>query len=183
MNKIRFRNFSSVPLFALVLVIFFGIAFAYLDYNFILFDTIPFREAKPPILANLYAYDLLVFIPVLVVLAFNPLICEFLWKDKGTVSIRRSFAFGAASFLLGLIIKDAGWYLFRAIAPVASDPLAFQWIRPSDYTATILGYAEILGLRIPLWYIALSPLIIAIFVSLVISPNKILKEKTLPLNT
>ena len=179
MNKTRFRNFSFAPLFAIVLVIFFAIAFAYVDYNFILFDTIPLREAKPPTLANLYNYDLLVFIPALVIFSFNPLIYQLLWKDRGTISLRRPIAFGTASFLLGLIIKDAGWYLYRAIAPVASDPLAYQWIRPSDYTATILGYAEILGLRIPLWYIAFSPLIIAIFVSLVISPSKALKEKGL----
>ncbi len=177
-KKSKLQNFPAVHFLAILLVVFFAFTFAYLDYNFVLFDTIPFREAKPPMLANLYTYDLFAFLPALAIFAFSPLIYQFLWKGRSSISLRRPFAFGVASFMLSLVLKDAAWYLFRAIAPVASDPLAYQWIRPSDYTATILGYAEILGFRIPLWYIALSPLIIAIFTSLIISPPQNLKETT-----
>lgn len=154
---------------AFLIVIFFALAFAYLEYNYILFDTIPFREAKPPVIANLYSYDLVVFIPALTVFSFYPFILQALRKKRP--ALRRPAAFGAASLLLSLILKDAAWYLFRTLAPLASDTLAHQWIRPLDSTATFLGYAEILGLRIPLWYVALSPLIIAIFISLRISQN------------
>ena len=176
-ERTRLIKLPKNNVIALIVVIFFALAFAFLEYNYILFDTIPLREAKPPAIANLYSYDLIVFIPALIMFSFYPLIYQTLQRKR--IPLRRPTAFGVASLLLSLIIKDAGWYLFRALAPVASDPLAHQWIRPSDYTATLLGYAEILGLRIPLWYIALSPLIIAIFVSLIISQNTSQKENAL----
>lgn len=161
------KRIPRTQILTLLVVIFFAFAFAYLEYNYILFDTIPFREAKPPAIANLYGYDLLVFIPALAVFSFSPFLHRALKRKHA--SLRRSFAFGLGSFLMSLIIKDASWYLFRTVAPIASDPLAYQWIRPLDYSATVLGYADILGARIPLWYIALLPLIVAIFVSLRIS--------------
>ena len=174
------KRFPKNHLVAILVVVFFAFAFAYLEYNYILFDSIPFREAKPPIIANLYSYDLLVFVPALTMFSFYPLIYRVLSNKKYSVSLRRPAAFGIASLLLSLILKDAAWYLFRTLAPVASDPLAHQWVRPSDYTATILGYAEIFGLRIPLWYLALLPLVTAVFISLRISRNTNPREDTLP---
>ena len=159
----KMKKIPKNNVIAFLIVIFFAFAFAYLEYNYILFDTIPFREAKPPVIANLYSYDLVVFIPALTIFSFYPFIYKALRKKRP--ALRRPAAFGVASLLLSLILKDAAWYLFRTLAPVASDSLAHQWIRPLDSTATFLGYAEILGLRIPLWYVALSPLIIPIFIS------------------
>ena len=171
------KSLSKYYTISLIVVVFFAVAFAFLEYNYVLFDTIPFREAKPPAVANLYGYDLIVFLPALFIFSFYPLINQVL--QKGRQSLRRPVAFGVACLLLSLVLKDAAWYMFRALFPVASDPLAYQWIRPSDYTATLLGYAEIVGFRIPLWYIALTPLIVAIFISLIISQNIIQKEDNL----
>ena len=171
------KPFSKYYIITLIVVVFFAVAFAFLEYNYILFDTIPFREAKPPAVANLYVYDLLVFLPALFIFSFYPLINQVL--QKGRQSLRRPVAFGVACLLLSLVLKDAGWYMFRALFPVVSDPLAYQWIRPSDYTATLLGYADFVGFRIPLWYIALTPVIVAIFISLIISQNIIQKEDSL----
>ncbi len=168
-EKKRIKSIPIKNVIVFVIVMFFAFAFAYLEYNYILFDTIPFREAKPPVIANLYSYDLVVFIPALTIFSFYPFIYQALRKKR--TALRRPAAFGVASLLLSLILKDAAWYLFRTLAPVASDTLAHQWIRPLDSTATFLGYAEILGLRIPLWYVAFSPLIIAIFISLRISQH------------
>ncbi len=173
MNRLT-GKIPKIYALTILFVIFFSLAFAYLEYNYILFDTIPFREAKPPLIANLYIYDLIVFISALTIFSFYPFINQVVRNSR--ISLRRPLTFGAGSLLLSLVLKDASWCMFRAVAPVGSDPLAYQWIRPLDYTATVLGYAEIAGLRIPLWYLALTPFIIAIFVSLRISQNLDSKE-------
>ena len=170
-------SLSKYYIITLLVVVFFAVAFAFLEYNYILYDAIPFREAKPPAIANLYGYDLLVFLPALFIFSFYPLINQVL--QKGKQSLRRPIAFGVACLLTSIVLKDAAWYMFRALFPVTSDPLAYQWIRSSDYTANLLGFADFVGFRIPLWYIALSPLIVAIFISLIINQNTLQKEDNL----
>lgn len=167
----RLRNFSKDNILTVFVAILFALAFAYLEYNYILVDGVPYREARSPVIANLYGYDLLIFIPALALFSFYPLIWQALTKGLSSANLRIFIAVGVGSFLLSLVLKDASWYLLRAFSPISSDPLAHQWIRPSDYTASLLGSAEIWGLRIPLWYIALSPLIIAIFISLRITQS------------
>ena len=162
----RLKGSSSEHILTVATVILFALAFAYLEYYYILVDGVPYREAMTPVIANLYGYDLLIFIPALALFSFYPLIRQAMTKSMTPANPRTTIAIGLGSFLLSLILKDATWYLFRSFAPVYSDPLAHQWIRPSDYTASLLGYADIWGLRIPLWYIVLSPIIIAIFISL-----------------
>ena len=169
-NHNRLKNFPLYNIFAMLTVIFFTIVFAHLEYNYILFNSIPYREAKAPSLVNFYTYDIYIFLPALSILAFYPLIYNFLTRPR-TSTIRRTLALGIGNFLLGIILKDLFWFLFRTFTPISSDPLSHKWIKPSDFTATLLGYAEILGIRIPLWYIALSPIIISIFLSLIISQN------------
>ena len=165
------KNAQKLFILTVFVIVFFSFAFAYLEYNYFLVDGTPYREAKTPIIASLYSYDLFIFIPALALFSFYPLIWQVFSRKIISKSVRKITALGVGSFLLGVVIKDASWHLLRAIVPISTDPLAHQWIRPTDSTATFMGYAEIFGLRIPLWYLALLTLITAIFISLLISQN------------
>jgi hypothetical protein len=169
-------NFPPIYIAALLAVILFSTAGAYLEYNFILLDGLPYREAQLPALGFLYVHDLVFFVPMLLLLAFTPTIYFKLSKQplKGQ-TLRRNFALGLGSAMIGLILRDACWFLIRTVAPIASDPLAYQWIKPSDYTASFIGSVQ-LGATIPLWYVAFLPPIIATLISLMItSPESVSK--------
>ena len=168
-NK-RLRNFPETYIAAVLVVIFFSLVGAYLEYNYFLLDGLPFREVKPPTIGFLYNYDLIFFIPITIMFAFAPIIYQLLTKHSFIdQSLKRPLALGIGTTMLGLILKDAGWFLIRVTAPLLTDPLAHQWIRPSDYTASFIGSAQILGLTLPLWYLALVPPIVALLISLVIT--------------
>ncbi len=172
-RKIRLlQNFPPAFIIALVSVTLLAVASAWLEYNFIQIDSLPYREAKPPTAAFLYPYQLVVFLPFLLLLAFYPVIGQTITKTRPTMNLKRPIALGLGAILLGLILQDLFWFLFRTLAPYATDPLAHQWIRPTDYSATFLGYAQIAGVIVPLWYIAFLPLIIAAIVSLIVSPSQ-----------
>jgi hypothetical protein len=147
-----------------------AIGSAWLEYSYIQIEALPYREAKTPTIAFLYPYQLAVFLPFLALLAFYPLLSQTITKTHPSATLKRPIALGIGTLLLSLILQDGFWFLFRTLAPIATDPLAHQWIRPTDYTATFIGYAQIAGLIIPLWYIALLPLILAAIISLLISP-------------
>ena len=164
------RNFPATYIVAILSASLLAIGSAWLEYAFIQNETLPYREAKAPTLAFFYPYQLAVFLPLLALLAFYPFINQALTKTRSFSSLKRPITLGIGSFLLSVIFEDGFWFLFRAIAPTATDPLAHQWIRTSDYTVGLLGYAQISGLIIPLWYIALFPIILAAIISLLISP-------------
>ncbi len=167
----RLRNLPLIYLLTIIVVVLFSFGAAYLEYNYILFSDLPYREAKPPFFGTLYGYQFVLFIPVLVWLAFQPFIQQTFQRIRSSGALRRTLALGVAGSLLGLMLEDAGWFLFRLLSPVASDPLAHQWIRASDYTASMIGYATILGVVIPLWYFVLLTPVAAIIVALIISPS------------
>jgi len=164
------RNFPPTYVLAVLSAALSAIGSAWLEYNFIQDQGMPFRETNPPTIAFLYPYQLAVFLPLLALLAFYPSINQALTKTSSFSSLKRPVALGIGTLSLSIIFQDGFWFLLRALAPIAADPLAHQWIRPSDYTAGFLGYAQIAGLIIPLWYIVLLPIILAAIVSLLISP-------------
>ena len=169
MAERRLRGIPLIYLLSVLIVIFFAFASAYLEYYYVLVQSVPYREARQPVLGNFYSYDFVFFLPLQLFFAFQPIIYQFFAVRRSSANLRRLFALGLASSFLGLILRDASWFLFRTFAPLSADPLGHQWIRPSDYTSSVLGYAIIFGLTVPLWYIALLPPIIAIFVSLLIA--------------
>ena len=172
MTRRRLRNFPETYVAAVLAVIFFTIVGAYIEYNFFLIEGLPFREVRQPAVGFLYSYDLMFFVPMIILISFAPLIYQILTKHLRDQNLKRPFGLGIGAALLGLILKDAGWFLFRAASPLLTDPLAHQWIRSSDYTASFIGSAQILGLTLPLWYLAFVPPIVALFVSLIITePN------------
>jgi len=165
--NLRFKYIATI-----ILVIFASIVSANLEYNFILLDALPYREARQPTMGVFYYYHLEAIIPLIGLLAFQPFIYEVLSKTRSSEGLRTTFALGVGSLLLGLILEDTGWFVFRLFTPLSSDPLAYQWIRPSDYTASFVGYANIFGLIVPLWYMILIPPIVAILVALLIIPHR-----------
>ena len=167
----RLRNLPISYFLTTVAVVVFSLGAAYLEYNYILFDSVPYREAELPAFGIFYNYQFLLFFPILVWLAFQPFIQQIMLKVRSSEDIRRTLALGLANAFLGIMLEDAGWFFFRLVAPVASDPLAYQWIRPSDYTSSAIGFASILGAVIPLWYFVLLIPVAAIFAALVISPS------------
>ena len=164
------QNFPLPYVLAILSTSLSAIGFAWLEYNFIQNEGLPFREATSPTIAFLYPYQLAVFLPLNVLLAFYPAISQALTKTSSFSSLKRPATLGIGILSLSIVFQDSFWFLFRALTPIAADPLAHQWIRPSDYTAGFLGYAQIAGLLIPLWYIVLFPIILAAIVSLLISP-------------
>lgn len=167
----RVRNLPFSYMLTVVVVILFSFAAAYLEYNYILFDGLPYREAVQPVLGSWYNYHLVFFLPILAWLAFQPFINQVIQKVRSSENFRRTSALGLASVFLGVILEDVGWFLLRFLAPLRSDPLAHQWIRGSDYTSSVIGYATIFGTAIPLWYFVLLTPAVAIFIALIISPR------------
>ena len=168
--RIRLQNFPLSYIVTVLAVILFAFALTYLEYNFVLQDMIPYREAHTPDVAWLYSYQITIFLPMLIFIAIQPLIQQIYGKTQPKTPLRRPVALAIACLMLGTIILDMSWFLFRTLTPLATDPLANQWIRPTDYTAAFIGQAQIFTLTLPLWYIAFLPPIIAIFVALIISP-------------
>ena len=168
--RIRLQNFPLSYVVTVIAVILFGFALTYLEYNFVLQDMIPYREAHTPDFAWLYSYQIAIFLPILIFIAIQPLIQQIYGKFQLKTPLRRPIALAIGCLLLGTIVIDMSWFLFRALTPIATDPLANQWIRPTDYSAALIGYAQIFTVILPLWYIAFLPPIIAIFVALIISP-------------
>ncbi|MFX0199258.1 MAG: hypothetical protein ACFFCW_24305 [Candidatus Hodarchaeota archaeon] len=155
-----------------VIVVLVSVLFANLEYNYIQRESLPYREARKPLVGIFYPYHLEAFIPLIALLAFQPFIHEMLLKRRRSkAGLRMSFALGVGNLLIGLLLVDSVWFMFRVFAPLDSDPLANQWIRPSDYTASIMGYTVILGVTVPLWYMILIPPIIVIFLALLITPH------------
>ena len=152
-------------------MVLFSFAMAYLEYNFVLFDVLPYREAVQPSFGSWYAYHFVFFLPVLMWVGFQPFISQLLLKASSSEAFRKAFALGLAGLFLGVILEDVGWFLFRLLAPLSSDPLAHQWIRSTDYTSSVIGYATIAGAVIPLWYFVLLIPIVAILIALVIGPR------------
>ena len=166
------QNFPPAYVLAILSAILLAIAFSWLEYNFINIESLPYREARPPTVAFLYPYQLAVCLPFLLLLAFYPLLTQITPKRQASGNLRRPIALGIGTLLLCLVIQDGFWFLLRLFAPTVTDPLAHQWIRPTDYTATWIGYAQIAGVVIPLWYLAFFPIILAAIVSLIISPSQ-----------
>ncbi len=164
------QNFPPTFIIAFFTANLLATALGWLEYYFINIESIPYREAKPPTAGFLFPYQLAVFLPLLLLLAFYPLINQLISKARTTANLRRPIALGIGTFLLSLILQDSSWFILRTVAPTATDPLAYQWIRPTDYTATFLGNAQIVGITIPLWYLVLIPIILATIVSIIISP-------------
>jgi len=164
--NIRINYFVTI-----VIVVFASIMCAKLEYNYILLDALPYREGQKPLIGLFYYYHLEAIVPLIGPLAFQPFIYETLSKKRSSRKLRMSLALGVGSLLLGTIAEDISWFTFRLFGPLPSDPLAYQWIRPSDYTAHILGYARIFGSVVPLWYLVLAPPIIAIFAAVFALPR------------
>ena len=166
------RELNYKYVVTIIEVVFTSILFAGLEYNYILLDALPHREARQPLIGVFYYYHLGIIIPLTSLVAFQPFIQEIISKTRSSLSLRMTFALGVGSLLLGLILEDVGWFIFRLLAPLSSDPLAYQWIRPTDYTASIIGYFRIFGVVVPLWYLILMPPIVAILVALLTVPRR-----------
>ncbi len=156
----------------LLMVILASIISAKLEYQYIHLDGIPYREARLPVIGVFYLYHLEAILPLIMLLTFQPFIYELLSEKRSPETLRMTFAFGVGSLLLGVILEDSGWFLFRTFTPLPSDPLAHQWIQPADPTAAAAGYVAIWGVIIPLWYVILTPPIIAIFSALALTSNR-----------
>ncbi len=166
----RLLNFPHTFSLTILVIVFISLVAGYLEYNYLLIEGLPFREVKTPTLAFLYPYDLVFFVPLILLLALSPTLYQILNKNRPTEqSLKRYFALSIGGILIGLMLKDASWFLFRLVSPLGSDPLAYNWIRVSDYTASFIGSVEILGVVLPIWYLALIPPIAAVFISLLIT--------------
>ncbi len=148
-----------------------AILLAYLEYYYIRIDSLPSREAMAPLVGPIYSYQAVVFLPLIVLAAFQPLIQDRLLNLKAD-AMRTSVPLGATCTLLGLVLLDSLWFAFRAFAPSAGDPLAWNWIRSVDYSASALGSVDILGAIIPIWYFAAAPIIFAVLAALLILPHE-----------
>lgn len=153
----------------IIFTVFTSSLLAYLEYYFVHIDNLPAREATTPIMGPLYSYQVAVFLPLIILVAFQSLIQDWLLKIRVDV-LRTTVPLGVASTILGVVLVDALWFLFRFTAPVVNDPLAGYWIRAFDYTAVAVGSTQILGATIPLWYFAAAPIIIAIYAALLMLP-------------
>ncbi len=161
---------TNLFLTSTILVVLVSILLSGLDYYFVQLDGLPLREARLPSLGPFYADQLVGLLPVTVVVCFGTSISDlFRGVDRGL--LRQEIALGIANLMLAMILEDGLWYAFRALAPLSVDPFGGRWIQPSDATAAALGYANIAGSIIPIWYFILIPPIVAILVGLmVLSP-------------
>ncbi|MCL5067771.1 MAG: hypothetical protein M1368_05390 [Thaumarchaeota archaeon] len=157
-----------VSLFSVLLV---SVLFGYLEYNFVEVSNVPLREARQPLIGIFYSYQLGIFFPIIAIVAFSQFLQELTSRAASMWSIKQTLALGAAGFLLGVLLEDISWFAFRAFAPVSSDPLAHHWILPSDPSAYSLGYANIFGGIVPLWYIVIGSPAIAMIIALFILPH------------
>lgn len=162
---------NSAAVVMVVMVILVSIISGSLEYTYIHLDGLPYREARQPIIGTFYYYHLEAIIPVIGLIAFQPVIYEVLSRHSASLDLRRILAFCFGNLLLALILEDATWFMLRRFSPLLSDPLAYEWIRPSDYTASSLGYSVIFGAIIPLWYLILVPPIVAIYAALIVLPK------------
>ena len=153
-----------------LLVVLVSILLSGLDYYFVQLDGLPLREARLPSLGPFYPDQLAALLPVTAVVCFEVAILDLIrGGDRGL--LRQESALGIANLMLAMILEDGLWYGFRALAPLSSDPFGGRWIQPSDATAAALGYVNIVGSIVPIWYFILVPPIVAILVGLmVLSP-------------
>ncbi len=162
----RARAFAASILVVLVV----SILLTGLDYYFMQLDGLPYREARTPTYWIFYGDQLLLVFPIIAIVSLEMAITDLL-RGAGWGLVRQEFALGIADFFLGVMVEDSLWYAFRVFAPLKTDPLAGSWIRPAEPTATLLGYASIGGVIVPLWYFVLIPPVVAIMVALlVLSP-------------
>jgi hypothetical protein len=143
-----------------------------LEYQYIQVDGYPYRLIRYPVMGPYCLYHMFGIIPLIALFAFYPLIIDLLTTNRFHQGLRRTFFLDLGAFLSGLVFEDVFWFASRALAPLESDPLAFQWVQPSDFSAVFLGHANIFGLILPLWYLILLPPIIAIFSALLMTPSK-----------
>ena len=153
--------------FTLIMTVLASMLLSYLEYYYVRVDLLPAREATTPLFGPFFGYQVIVFIPLILLVAFQPLIQDTLLKLR-TDRLRTTLPLGLACSLLGLIMEDSTWFTFRALSPMPMDPMAYSWIRPLDYTASASGYVPVLGAVIPIWYFALAPVIIAVFAALLV---------------
>jgi hypothetical protein len=134
----------------------------FLEYRFILHNNLPYKLFRQPIGGILFDYQLVGIIPLLFILAFQPNILDVALSARGKNMGRREIALSMGVFLLCLIIQDLSWFMSRVFYPLVSDPSAHKFIKISDHSSTVLGYAKIGGVVIPVWYLVLIPIIIAL---------------------
>lgn len=166
MTPVNKKNYTTTIILTKIVAILAG----YLEYYYIWVNSLPAREIQTPAVGFLLSYQIIAVIPIIALISFQPLINEVI-NHRNQFKARTTLPIGVASLLLGIMTQDATWFAFRAIAPSVGDPLAYNWIRPNDYTAQALGYAPIFGLIIPIWYFIFAPAIIAIIAALFIVPE------------
>ena len=171
MRERKILNIPLIHISAIIITVIASIMLSNLEYNYIHAEGLPYREVQPPTIGVFYYYHLGAIIPLIGLIAFFPFIYEALGKEKPREYLRMTLALGLASLFLGILLQDSLWFAYRMLAPIDLDPFAHQWIRPSDYTASMTGYVMIFGITVPLWYFTLIPPIIAIYLALLITPR------------
>jgi len=151
------------------LTLCFAVFFAYLEYYYILFDGLPYRNVLEPVLFFLHPYHIFPIIPALAFIAFEPLIHQYLFEFSPKAEKIGLFVLGLANFFQGLTTLDFFWFVFRVLAPSSTDPLAGQWIRAGEWTALSLGWINLFGFSFPAWYLITLPLSIPVYIAFLIS--------------
>ena len=156
-------------LISIILTFCFALFLAYLEYYYIFLDGFPYRIASEPILFVYYEYHIFPVIPILALIAFGPLVHQYLFKFYLTTEIKGLFVLGLVNLLQGLTTLDFFWFVFRVLAPNPTDPLAGIWIRAGDWTSLSIGHIDLFGFLFPAWYLITLPLIIPVYIAFMIS--------------
>ncbi len=165
-GRVRSQFLITILSVAASAVLLAGFEYYYLQVN-----GVPSREASIPLWGPFFGYQAEVFLPVMAILCFQLVLREGVRWTHVEWAFRQTLALGGACLGLGLLLEDSVWFVFRALAPMASDPLAHNWILPADPTANALGSASIFGAVVPLWYIVLGTPVVAVLVALFILPK------------
>lgn len=180
---------KRVGLASMMLTFCFATLDAYLEYYYILLDSQPYRYMSEPVLFVFYPYHLFPIIPMLISIAFAPLLLQYIFDfhlTTGKMEVAPSvaqylmkfhfvaekkglFILGLANLLQGLTTLDFFWYALRVLAPSPTDPLAGKWLSTGDWTSLSLGYLNLFGLVIPNWYLATLALTIPVYLAFLIS--------------
>jgi len=145
---------------------FLGCLVFSLWYGFLEYYYHPWTEWTPLPKIRIYMfneYSLFFMLPVLVFVAFYPFIDD-LFSRASPLSKLSTFLWGLGNALLLPLVEDIAYFLpWRIFFPAPGDPNGGLWIQPGEWTTRIMGWIEVCGIVIPLWYLIVAPSIIILY--------------------
>lgn len=138
----------------------FSILYGVLEYYWIITDRdVPFRYGHEPVFLGFQLYHLAVMLPIFTLVGLSPFIDDLI-GTSARIEKWYTATLGLATTIFVVMLEDIVWFASRVVRPLSLDPLRGAWIQPSDWTAR-LGYVQIPGGAIPLWYFVVSAITIA----------------------